>query len=119
MDSLADLLESISVSSIPESLKDDGTNLDTDAPIFEKYIRLNNHLIRLERKAIPPKVRETTPVFRWRIPRLDCRHVAKENDGCCGAINLSLDKLEDFINGNIAWSEFVDSWRRANTICES
>ena len=119
MDNFNDLLASISVSSIPDSLKDDGTANDTDTPIVEKYIRLNNHLIKLERKAIPPKVRETTPVFRWRIPRLNCRHVSRENDACCGAINVALDKLEDFINGDIAKLEFDDAWRKANSVCGS
>jgi len=117
MDNFTDLLASISASSIPQSLKDDGATTGTDAPIVEKYIRLNDHLIRLERKAIPPKVRETTPVFRWRIPRLDCRHVAREIDGCCGAINIALDKLEDFINGDIGKSEFDDAWEKAKAIC--
>jgi len=119
MDNLTDLLASISVSSIPGSIKNEDAREATDAPIIEKYIRLNNHFIRLERKAIPPKVRETTPVFRWRIPRLDCRHVSRENDDCCGAINIALDKLEDYINGDIGKPEFVDAWRKANTVCES
>jgi len=116
MDNLTDLLASISISEIPESLKEESTT-GTDTPIVEKYIRLNNHLIKLQRKAIPPKVRETTPVFRWRIPRIDCRHVASEYDDCCGVTNLALDKLEDHINGDIAWPEFVDAWQKAKAIC--
>ena len=121
MGNTINLLETIASSSIPESLKtiDLNTTLSETRtePIVEKYIRLNNHLIRLERKAIPPKIRESTPVFRWRIPRVDCRHIPIEYDDYCGKTNIALDKLENYINGDIDWNEFLDAWKKAEEIC--
>ncbi len=111
-----DLLDSITLAKIPESLKINDSEKNLDGPIIEKYIRINDRLLRLERKAIPPKVKETTMRFRWRISRLDCRHVSKEYSTCCAFTNLALDKLEDHINGDISWSEFVDAWNKAKSL---